>query len=108
MKPVVEASRNADGLVDLDHAGDFVEVLDGDVIELRVRTGGQVVDCDGQTGLEIIRRAENIHHADLRALAGDDQRVREDDGVFTGDPVVGFDGAFDFDVVGNVDEQAVG
>ena len=95
------------GFVDLNDAGDFVESLDGDVIELRILSGGQVVEGDGEAGLRVIRRAEDVHDADLRTLAGDDQRVWKDDGVFTGDPMMDFDGAFDLDLVGNVDEQTV-
>ena len=69
------------GLVDLDDAGDFVERLDGDVVELRVLTGAEVVERDGEAGFQVVHRAEDVDHADLGGFAGDDERVREDDRV---------------------------
>ena len=100
MKPLAEASRAVGGLVDLDDAGDFVERLDGDVVELRVRAGGEVVEGDGEAGVRCRRRSGRYRSrgpsSDLPVTTSVCGKITV---LVAGDPVVDFDGAGDSDVV---------
>ena len=92
--------------MDLDDARDLVEVLDGDIVELRIRAGDQVVEGDGQAGAEVVGRVEEIDDAHPRMRAGDHQRVREDHGVGACNPVVHLDAALNDLVVAGVAVRA--
>ncbi len=94
------------GFIDLDDAAEVVEELDGDVIELRVLSGAEVVEGDGEARGGVVNGAEEIDDPDFGAFPGDDEGMWENSG-FTGNPVVDLDAALNLEVVRDVDEEAI-
>ena len=93
-------------VVDLDHARLVAQGLQGKIIELRSRSGHQVVHGDrpGAAGGGV--RLKVVDHGDLRVGPGDHQGVRKGDDVITREPVKHLDGLRDLHVVRHMDEHA--
>gem|GEM_PF-4606351 len=81
------------GFVDGNDTADFVELLDGDVVEGGVFAGAEVVEGEGEAGSCFVSGVEDIDDADLGGFTGDDEGVGEDR-CPAGDPMMDLDGSF--------------
>ncbi len=69
-------------------------VLDGDIGEFGSGGEVEIVDSAGE-GCVFVGGLEVVQHRDAAVLSADDERVREDRGVGTFDPLENFDGKLD-------------